>query len=216
MSADADHEDRPEDRFESEFTVATAPAAVWERLAANQALDLPPGDWWLPGFSARVRELERRDGELLRAEKLEEPCAGTEIALTLEASGSGTRVRIVQSGFGARWQFRDLLAVGWAYIVADLALFLDRGVRADRHLRAWAAPGWFVRDAPAGPEVVSVQPGSPAAALGVAPGDLIIAVAAAPVVDAGQLETAIRVAGTAPVEVEWVGAGGLHRAELHA
>ncbi len=213
-------QDREQDRFEAVFVIDAPPAALWQRLVDAQPAETDEGKWWLPGFEATCREMERTDAHLLRVEKLEEPCAGTEIAVVLEATGSGTRVAVVQSGFGTRWRLRDLLAVGWASIVADLALFLERGVHGSRHLRRWSAAGWFVRETPGGPQVTSVQPDSPAAALGIAAGDVIVAVGSAPVVTAAELEAVMRVAAhlsegaRRPLEIEWVTGNERRCAEL--
>ena len=73
-------------------------------------------------------ELEVDPGRLLRVNKDEEPCAGTEIAIVLENADNGTRITVVQSGFGP-WltSVRDTFEAHWQQIVHDGAL-KERGM----------------------------------------------------------------------------------------
>jgi hypothetical protein len=147
--------------------------------------------------------------------KVTEPCAGTEIVITLEHEGSGTKVTIVQSGFGAMWTFAaDALEVGWRHIVADLALYLERGVHGSRHIRRWGNFGCVFRDTDFGLEVVSAMGDSFAQRVGLTAGDIVIAVAGAPVVTRAELESLMRVLPSGEtVEVEWVRADAKLEAE---
>ena len=58
----------------------------------------------IPGASCTAIEVEAE--RLLRVKKDHWPCEGTEILIELEQVDAGTRVRVVQSGFGA---FLDML-----------------------------------------------------------------------------------------------------------
>ena len=73
--------------------------------------------------------------------KDDEPCAGTDIVVTLEDEDTGTRVHVTQS-FGDWLPTRyEIMSVGWRYIVADLQTYLATGVHARRHLRPWGDLG---------------------------------------------------------------------------
>ena len=123
------------DKFETTFSVSAAPDVVWKRLDQRDE----DGRWLLPAFEALGDELEVEPGAKLHVRKVTEPCAGSEIVIVLEHEGSGTKVTVSQSGFRAWFaSATDAFAVGWRHIVADLALYLDRGVRGGRHARSWA------------------------------------------------------------------------------
>jgi hypothetical protein len=211
-----------DDRFEATFVVDTPQSKVWwtlrhaEPLGDRQAEGEPPshaGRWWLPAFESPADELDCVEGRSVRLTKAAEPCAGTEIAIALEASGSGTKVTVVQSGFGAQFdQMLNTLAVGWSHIVADLVLFLQTGVRGGRHLAPWASLGCTVREVPSGLEVANVFGGF-AADVGLEQGDVLLAVGGAPVAFERELQTLMRVFGTGDkLEVTWARGGSILRA----
>ena len=128
------------DRFEAVFAVDAPADEVWNAFVRDDTSD--PARWWLPGFDATGEEIEVDPGRLLRVHKDSFPCQGTEIAVTLAATETGTKVTVVQSGFGAIFdEMLDALEIGWSHIIADLALNLQRGVRAGRHQRPWATLG---------------------------------------------------------------------------
>src|SRR5262245_58860353 len=172
-----------DDRFEATFVVDAPRAEVWQRLREAEAPGPPgpgPGQWWLPAFESPAEELDCDEGRSVRLVKAAQPCAGTEIAVTLEASGGGTKVTVVQSGFGALFdQMLNALSIGWSHIVADLALYLETGVRGGRHLAPWASIGCSVREIQAGLQVDTVF-GGLAAEAGLEPGDVLLAVGSAP------------------------------------
>lgn len=179
-----------DDRFETTFVVSVEPEQAWSRLAAGEQ----PEGWWLPGFDATVAPFDVVAGRQLRARKESEPCAGTEIAITLEAAATGTKVTVVQSGFGAWFnEALDALTIGWSHIVADLMLFLERGVQGQRHARPWASLGCGLRETPIGLEVASTYPGTYAERAGLVPGDVLLSVAGAPVLVRQELEALMRV-----------------------
>src|SRR5262245_37327842 len=97
----------PVEDFEATFTVSIPPAEVWRQL-------VPGRDERLAGFESKVTPLEVDAGRRFRVSKDEMPCAGTEIVFTLEADGSGTRINVVQSGFGDfPDRMRGAMEVGW-------------------------------------------------------------------------------------------------------
>jgi uncharacterized protein YndB with AHSA1/START domain len=186
-----------DDRFEATFVVEVSAAEAWRALSEARALRSAEGagadQWWLPGFEATGEVLEVDPGRLIRVRKAEQPCIGTEIAVVLEATESGTRVTLVQSGFGAWFEAAlEMLSIGWAHIVADFALYLEAGVRGRRHLAPWADPGWMLQTGPAGLEVTRVAPGSAAERLGLAPGDVLLALNGSPLAARVEVEAIAR------------------------
>jgi len=203
-----------DDRFEATFRVDASAAEVWQRLReAEPPAPMRPGQWWLPAFESPADQLDCDEGRSVRLVKAAQPCAGTEIAVTLEASGSSTKVTVVQSGFGALFDHMlNALSIGWSHIVADLALYLQTGARGGRHIAPWASIGCSVREVQAGIEVDTVF-GGLAAQAGLAPGDVVLAVGSAPVVFERELQTLMRVFGTGDkVEVTWARGGQIFRA----
>jgi hypothetical protein len=192
-------EDRPRaDGFEATFVVRTPREEVWELLAsATPVTDvLPPpepGQRWMPGWEAPADDVEVVPGESLRARKAAEPCKDTEIYIRLEDEARGTRITIIQTGFGAGFdQARPWLTAGWWPIVADVALYLERGVAMGRHLVPWGGIGCDVVETPAGLVVASVVSGGFADQAGMAADDLIVRLAGAPVVDVHELSVLTR------------------------
>lgn len=200
------------DGFTTTFVVATPRAEAWDRLAtAAPAADwLPepgPGQWWLPGFEGAADPLEVDEGHRLRARKAGFPCAGTEIVVTMEDAGTGTRITVTQFGFGPDFDDqRAWLATGWPPIAADLAVWFERGVALGRHLTPWAGLGCAVTEAPVGLVVGEVEPDRLAARVGLAPGDLVVALDGAPVTSIAELSILVRgpVRTGAEAEVRWL------------
>ncbi len=190
-----------EDRFEATFVIDAPPDEVWQRLLTARPLggasspDAPHR--WLPAFEGSATDIAIEPGKQLRVVKDTMPCKGTEIVVVLEAAGSGTRVTVVQSGFGARFQAAlDSLTVGWEHIVADLCLYLERGIRGGRHLRPWAGLGLVLKHVDAGLLVADVAPGSFAARSGMARGDVLVTLGGAPMTNQREFLTITRVFGS--------------------
>jgi hypothetical protein len=202
-----------DDRFESTFVVEIAPDIAWQRLTENEPTAEGDKEHWLPGFEAVGDELEVEPGHLLRVRKATPPCDGTEIVVTLEQAGKGTRVTVVQSGFGAWFESAlEWLTVGWNQIVADLILHLETGVRPQRYTRPWASLGCDVTARPSGLAVGTVHPGGLAERVGLAEGDVLLLVGGAPVFDLADLTTLMRVFHAGDnVEVGWLREGERHR-----
>jgi hypothetical protein len=206
------------DHFEATFVLAIDRDTAWKRLTERSVeRDDAKEHYWLPGFDSAVSVTEAEPGTCLRVTKDDEPCAGTDIVVTLESSDTGTRITVVQSGFGD-WlsDHYDMMAVGWRHIVADLQTYLATGVHAQRHLRPWGELGATVAPGPGGLQIGRVRDGSLADRLGLRAGDLLVALAGAPVATHDDLVTVLRVVGTLPgeVTVEWVRDGT--RYEAHA
>jgi hypothetical protein len=189
------------DGFEATFVVQAPTQAVWDRLSDRE------GDLWrLPAFEGLGEAMHVEPGQQLHVRKVTQPCAGTEIVIRLEHEGTGTKGTVVQSGFGAMWTFAaDALEVGWRHILADLALYLERGVHGARHMRRWGNFGCVFTDTDFGLEVASTMGDSLAQRVGLAPGDILLAVAGAPVVTRAELESLLRVLPSGEtVAVEWI------------
>ena len=88
-----------ETRTEKTFDVDASPAEAWKALEELRARTTSADEWWLPGFECRGREVEAERDTRLTVRKLDQPCADTLIAITFEHLGTGSRIRVVQSGF---------------------------------------------------------------------------------------------------------------------
>jgi hypothetical protein len=191
-----------DDRFEATFVVSVDADEVWSVLAKGRRSD---NTWWLPGFDTVAEVTDVDEGRRLQARKVEQPCAGTEIVVTVEDSATGTTVTVVQSGFGKDFfaQALDALSIGWSFIVADVMVYLELGIDGGRHMRPWAALGCNVHETPAGLVVDAVWGGF-AQRAGIAPGDLLLSVAGAPVLTRRELETVMRIVPTGDeIEATW-------------
>jgi uncharacterized protein YndB with AHSA1/START domain len=137
------------DRIERTVEVAHPPAKVWAALTTAEGL----GAWFgkeaaidlRPGGSARVTG-DSGDTHELRVERVEEPTAFgytwhiyglpeddprcTYVEFTLEPSGTGTRLTVVESGFAqlpeeAHRTAYDGNTRGWASKLGELSDYLD-------------------------------------------------------------------------------------------
>jgi hypothetical protein len=204
------------DRFEATFVLAIDRATAWKRLTEHP-VDSPSGDarYWLPGFDSSATVTEQVEGTELRVTKDDEPCAGTDIVVTLTDADTGTRITVVQSRFGD-WMppHYDMLAVGWRHIVADLETYLSTGAHASRHLRPWGDLGAEVIPTAGGLHVAGVRPGTLADRIGLRDDDLLVVLAGAPVSGYDDLVTVLRVLDGRAGEVgaEWVRDGVVRKA----
>jgi len=128
-----------DEQFEATFRIRLDRTEVWRRLTAKPS-DVD-GELWMPGFDSTAMIKAEEPGARLHVVKKDPPCDGTDIVVTLFDDEHGTRVRIVQSGFGVLPGSPELLALGWRRIVADLRTYLATGVHARRFLRSWADLG---------------------------------------------------------------------------
>lgn len=197
------------DHFEATFRIRLRPDEAWSRLTGRAGA---AGEGWLPGFDSLVEVVDADPPGRLHATKAQEPCAGTDIVVTLEDDASGTVVRVIQSGFGAWLSERyEPMVVGWRFIVADLQTFLATGVHARRHLRPWGDLGADATALDGGVLVRRPRPGGLADRLGMADGDLLVSLAGAPLASLDDLITALRVIDGREtlVAAEWIRAGAL-------
>lgn len=114
----------------------------------------------------------------------------TEVTVTFEEAGTGTRVTITQAGFGEGTQWEGHLeshALGWAQNMQDLAMFLETGVAPKRFMTWRSDLGFGVDETPAGARVRVVEAGGFAEQVGMAPGDYVLEVAGIPVFGRAEL-----------------------------
>jgi PDZ domain len=187
-----------DDGFEATFVVSTPRAKAWELLmSAERASDvLPPpaeGERWIPGIEGPAEDLEVVSDELVRCRKTAEPCRGTEIVITMEDAATGTRITIVQTGFGDGFdERRPWLTAGWYAILADLVVFFERGISLGRHVPWWWCIGCDVLETDEGLVVGDVRDDGFAARAGLQRGDLILQLAGAPILDVRDLSILTR------------------------
>jgi len=196
-----------ENRFEAEFFIDQPVDAVWDSFEKQNETQPVWLTAWprLDGDSTgEVTEVDKP--HRIRAYKHSEPCKGTEIAITLESADNGTRVMVVQSGFPA-WVKAALesFTIGGNQIIADLVLFLERGVEISRHSMPWAFAGMTTEEVATGLQISSTMPGTFAEKAGLQSGDLLLTVAGAPVFTQQGLQAMMRVFKTGDqLEAVWV------------
>jgi hypothetical protein len=194
-----------DDEFEATFVVDLAPVEVWETLTARTLEASAEGDgevhYVLPGFpsfeplpipGASCTLVEMESERLLRVKKDHHPCAGTEIVVQLEQAETGTRVTVVQSGFGPFLDFagRDTVFGHGYQIVRDFQLFIERGLVVPGTV--WGANlGARTDQAPVGLEVVRVDAGGFAEEAGMQVGDLLLTLRGIRLHDIEQLATVL-------------------------
>lgn len=202
------------DRFEATFRLRVDRVTAWQRLTSrplNQDENPDHDQLWLPGFDSAATVIDADPPDRLQATKDDQPCAGTDIVVTLTDEDTGTRIHVVQSRFGDQLPApRDLMAIGWRHIVADLHTFLATGAHAHRHLRPWGDLGATATARDGGLLVEGIRPGGLADRVGLTDGDLLTVLAGAPVSAPADLDTILRVVdpGTTP-PAEWVRDGTL-------
>lgn len=202
-------------RTDKSFEVPATPPEAWKALEGVRAKASGLDEWWLPGFACRGAEVDVEAPHRLTVRKLDEPCAGTLITVTFEHTGTGSRVRVVQSGFDAAfvaaggeafWTHADHLA-------ADLHLFLATGADVSRAWRPWAPLGVGATNEPFGLRVEHVQPGSWADRVGVRAHDVLLTIAGAPLYDPGELGVVERIVHAGDeITATWARDGDCHEA----
>lgn len=191
------------DDFEATFVVDLAPAEVWESLTTRTVKSEADGEahYVLPGFpsfeplplpGASCSLVEMEAGSLLRVKKDHHPCQGSEIAVRLEQAETGTRVTVVQSGFGPFLDFagRDTVFGHGYQIVRDFQLYLERGLTVPGTV--WGANlGARPKQTPVGLEIEAVDPGAFAETAGLRAGDLLLTLRGIRLHDIQQLSTVL-------------------------
>jgi hypothetical protein len=187
-----------DDGFEATFVVSTPRAKAWELLMsaapASDVLPPPPeGQRWIPGIEGPAEDIAVEPGARLHCRKTAEPCRGTEIVVVLEDADAGTRITIVQSGFGEGFaDRRPWLTAGWHAILADVVAFFERGISLGRHISMWWSIGCDVIETDEGLVVGTVHDDGFAARAGLRSGDLVLQLAGAPVITVRDLSILTR------------------------
>jgi uncharacterized protein YndB with AHSA1/START domain len=182
------------------FVVAASADRVWQAFvdpgerakwyAPEFAIELEPGGavrWAIPPWPAVEGVVEDVEpGVRLRTTEGASMLPGdTTVTVTFEAAGRGTRVTITHAGFGTGEAWGDHLAahgLGWSQSIADLVLYLERGIVADRFFTTWRTSlGVAVAEIPGGLEVVGVQPSGYADNAGIEAGDVLLRIGGVPV-----------------------------------
>lgn len=192
------------DDFEATFVVDLAADEVWDALT-RRTVEGDGGSedvhYVLAGFpsfapldvpGASCTPLETKPGSLLRVRKDHEPCAGTEIAVRLEKVATGTRITVVQSGFGPFLDFvgRDTVFGHGHQIVNDLRLYIERGLTVPGTV--WGPSlGALVTVTGTGLELTRVDKGGFAESAGMSAGDLLLTLRGIRLHDIQQLGTVL-------------------------
>ena len=185
------------DRIEKTLVVPVPREKVWRAFAdsaerskweaATYEIDPTPGGrihYSFPdGISNDGVVLEVEPGRLLRHREPHGP-GDTEVTIRIQDVDNGTHISITHSGFGTTddWEGqREATEHAWSQAIADLVVYLERGVVADRFVRGFLDPGVTIRETSAGLEVLKVTPGRFADRAGVRAGDLLLTVGGAAV-----------------------------------
>jgi len=203
------------------FEVPFAAERVWRAFAETRErsqweadpfeIDARPGGrvhWALPGMECEGEVLEVVPGRLLRHREGSGPHSATEVCVRLEPTQAGTRITITHRNLGEGDEgalAAQSTAAGWELAIADLHVWLERGVAARRFVRRWNDPGFVGRETAAGLEVVRVEAGGFAATAGLQAGDLLLAVGGGPVTTHRELWTLLKEHGPGEkLEVEYL------------
>jgi uncharacterized protein YndB with AHSA1/START domain len=171
-----------DNRVEHTFVVAVPVERAWQAFtdgaersrweAPEYAIDARPGGklrWRIPPWApveGEVLEIEphRRLVTTEGAGILE---GATRVTVTFESVEYGTRITVVQAGFGTGAGWQDQLEGhrhGWLRSLRDLALYLETGVVSQRFFSPWHCDlGMFLAESFAGLRVTEVSPGGWAA-----------------------------------------------------
>lgn len=195
-------------QVEHSFEVAVPPSRAWQAFAdgserakweaVEYEIEARPGGhlrWTLPGLECEGRVLEAEPERLLHHTEGSGPHSQTQVRVELEPSAAGTRIRIVRSGFGddaAAERMVRSVTLGWAQAIADLILYLEQGVVADRFVRRMCHAGLQVCETPAGLEVETVEDDGFAERAGLRPGDFLLAAAGVPIYSRPELWVLMR------------------------
>ena len=157
------------DDFEKTFVVQLAPPEVWTRLVERTIEADGVVHYVLPGFpsmeplpieGASWTPIGVEPEKRLHVKKDHWPCAGSEILIELDSHSTGTRIRVVQSGFGAFLDFagRDTVFRHGEQIVNDLRLYIERGLTVPGTI--WGVSlGAVARETPIGLELARIDGG---------------------------------------------------------
>jgi uncharacterized protein YndB with AHSA1/START domain len=170
----------PVERAWSAFTDSHE-RSQWE--APEYEIDPQPGGklrWRIPPWPTVEGEVLEVDPNrrLVMSEGEGVLDGATRITVTFESVDDGTRVTVVQAGFGNGARWRDQLEghhYGWERAIRDLVLYLETGLTSRRFFTTWHCDlGVFTTEKFTGLEVTEVVPDGFAAETGVAAGDLLL------------------------------------------
>ena len=181
------------DRLEHTFVVAVPVERAWRAFtdgaersrweAPEYAIDPRPGGklrWRIPPWDpveGEVLEVEPHR-RLVAAEGAGILDGATRVTVTFESVEHGTRITVVQAGFGTGAGWQDQLEghrQGWLRALRDLALYLETGVVARRFFTRWHCDlGMFLAETFSGLRVTEVRPGGWADEAGLRAGDFVL------------------------------------------
>jgi uncharacterized protein YndB with AHSA1/START domain len=217
--------------FEKTFVVAVPVERAWKAMTDPEELN----KWFFPirvaddgsttteilGEARASEVIEFEPGRMFHTRTVQTGSEawgivpGTrEMTVVFEATESGTRITITNSGFG---ETDDLSGVmrGQEETIADLILYLETGVAFPRHHhgeRSWI--GFSGGETRAGLRVRSVQPGTFADRLGLREGDLLVELGGASVFSFAEVQFFTKEHGPGePASAAWVRDGALMRGE---
>jgi uncharacterized protein YndB with AHSA1/START domain len=183
--------------YERTFTVSVPPARAFRAFTDPADIEV----WFAERFSTNdgrsnadtvggemhFDPVEVVPGELLHYHQwAEQPDRGLDVTVTFEATETGTRITVTQSGFGGPTRFTNHATHrGMDEAYADLVLYLERGIPFARHrdAPARAEVGADFVEVPGGLAVAHVLANSFAAEAGLEPGDVMLTLDDAPVFD---------------------------------
>lgn len=170
----------------AELTAWFAPSVARFEAEPGGSVEFSVGDARAEG---RIEEIE--PGRRIRWSQGPGMLPGTtEVTVVFEAVEHGTRIEITHAGFGEGHDWIDELqahTLGWDQSIADLVLYLERGIRRPRAHQRRSRLGLVTLDTAAGIEVLDVLPGSFADQAGLSAGDLVLEIDQAGVFDRSDL-----------------------------
>ena len=165
-----------------------------------------PDDVFEPG-EVKLGPLERN--RLVSWSQRQSGLAGWhDTRVRFEEVEGGTRITVTRDGFGDTedWaHYAHSTAHGWDELLADLALYLETGVRGARHFPFRSGIGATTSSSTAGLRITHVVPGGFAEGAGLRAGDLLIRLGGATILDITHVAVLMRehAPGTA-LEAEYV------------
>lgn len=204
--------------YERTIVVAAPLAKAWEAFVDGREREAwmgagRPDDIFESG-DVKVGRVERN--RLVSWSQCQSGLAGWyETTARFEEVDGGTRITVVRSGFGETedWvHYADSTGHGWDEMLADLALYLETGVRGARHFPFRSGIAATTLGSAAGLRITHVVPGGFAERAGLRAGDLLIRLGGATVLDISDVAVLVRehAPGT-ELEAEYVRAGELLR-----
>ena len=163
----------------------TSERSQWE--ARPFEIDPVPGGrvhWELPGLVCDGRVEEVVPEQLLRHTEGTGPHHESEVTVTFEPVPEGTRIHVLHTGHGEGEDgecMAEAVTLGWTQALADLVVWLEHGVPAERFVRRNNMPGMALRETPGGLVVHAVDTEGLGESAGLAPGDLLLSVCGAAV-----------------------------------